>query len=61
MKMINGGSIALSELSNSSDPNEAVLYVEQTLTTEQKAQARSNIGVANSSTVAYLGNVVGRV
>lgn len=40
---------------------EAVLYVAQTLTTEQQAQARDNIGVAGESEVAYVGNVVGTV
>lgn len=40
-------------------PSEAVLYVEQDLTTEQKAQARTNIGVAGAAEVAYLGSVVG--
>lgn len=39
--------------------SEAVLYTEQDLTTEQKAQARTNIGVAGAAEVAYLGSVVG--
>ena len=39
--------------------SEAVLYTEQDLTTEQKAQARTNIGVAGASEVVYLGSVVG--
>ena len=40
---------------------EAVLYTEQTLTSEQQAQARTNIGVAGGTEVVYLGNVVGTV
>lgn len=38
---------------------ESVLYIEQDLTTEQKAQARTNIGVAGATEVAYLGTPVG--
>lgn len=38
---------------------ESVLYIEQDLTTEQKAQARTNIGVAGDTEVAYLGTPVG--
>ena len=38
---------------------ESVLYIEQDLTTEQKAQARTNIGVASDTEVAYLGTPVG--
>ena len=60
MKLVNGGSIAIGELSPVNN-NEAVLYIEQDLTTEQKAQARANIGVASAATAIYLGDIVGRV
>lgn len=38
---------------------ESVLYVEQELTATQQAQARTNIGVAGATEVAYLGSTVG--
>ena len=41
--------------------SESVLYVEQDLTSEQQAQARTNIGVAGKTEVAYLGTAVGTV
>jgi len=40
-------------------PTESVLYVAQELTASQQAQARTNIGVAGASEVAYLGSPVG--
>ena len=57
-KLINGVyHTSIHELSGSA--TESVLYIEQDLTTEQKAQARSNIGVASDTEVAYLGTPVG--
>ena len=41
--------------------NESVRYGEQELTTEQKAQARRNIGVADITMAIYLGDIVGTV
>lgn len=51
---------AISELGGG-QVNESVRYGEQELTSEQKAQARTNIGVAGASEVAYLGTPVGIV
>ena len=50
--------VALSELGGG-QVNESVRYGEQELTTEQKAQARANIGVVGESEAVYLGNIVG--
>lgn len=52
---------SIGELIGSNGNSEAVLYIEQDLTTEQKAQARTNIGVAVAAKAVYLGNVVGTV
>jgi hypothetical protein len=46
--------MSLSEISDeiyslNNTPKEAVLYIEQSLTDEQKAQARENIGIDNTS------------
>lgn len=50
--------IALSRLESRS-ADESVLYIQQDLTAEQKAQARANIGVASADDVVYLGSIVG--
>ena len=44
----------LSEAGEGGGSSEAIKFTEQTLTTEQKAQARANIGAASNSTVEQL-------
>lgn len=57
-KLINGVyHTSIHELGGGS--TESVLYVAQELTASQQAQARTNIGVAGASEVAYLGSPVG--